>query len=346
MVVQMKLYDVIIPVFNGEKTIVSTIKSIENSGLRDFSILIIDDGSTDATDEKCRLVSLEYDNIHYYRQANRGVSAARNYGMELADAKYIILFDADDNVDSGAFSKVNQIIEECNPDMLIYGMGFDYYHKGRLFRTDYLVYEQEVLFSQDELQEHFVELYQVNAFTSSCNKIIRRELLVQNHIFYDESYFLMEDFLFSLDCIKVCKKIYMLPEVIYRYRQSEDEGNVYRRIRKIESLSDYIKGFQERLTDHPDVLSDVYYMMLRQKLWLSKKKEIQRIAVEHVKSGIPAYKPVDKILEEELRAGNYMKIRYRNIILQVRHRIANVIKASKVYQELKKEGKKHSDIRV
>lgn len=342
----MKLYDVIIPVFNGEKTIIPTIKSIENSGLRDFSILIIDDGSTDATEEKCLLVSLEYDNIRYFRQENCGVSASRNQGLKQSDAKYIILFDADDSVDPGAFSKVDQLIRQYEPDMMIYGMCFDYYRNGKLFRTDRLVYEQEILFSQEELQEHFTELYQANAFTSSCNKVIRRELLVQNHIFYDENYFLMEDFLFSLDCVEVCDKIYMLPEAIYRYRQSEDEGNVYRRIGKIESLSDYMKEFQARLTAHPDVLSDVYYMMLRQKLWLSKKNDIRLIAEDHVRSGIPAYKFTDKALEQELRTGRYMKIRCRNIMLQVRHRVANVIKASIIYQWLTKKDVRDGDIRA
>ena len=341
----MNLYNVIIPVFNGEKTIISTIKSIENSGLRDFSILIINDGSTDTTEEKCLFVSSEYDNIRYFRQENRGVSAARNQGLKQSDGKYIIFFDADDSVAPGAFSKTDQLIRQYEPDMLIYGMCFDYYRNGKLFRTDRMVYEQEILFSRKEVQEHFTELYQVNAFTSSCNKVIRREPLVQNHIFYDERYFLMEDFLFSLDCVDVCDKIYMLPEAIYHYRQSEDESNVYRRIGKIESLSDYMKGFQARLTAHLDVLSDVYYMMLRQKLWLAKRNDIRLIAEDHIRSGISAYKSSDKILERELKTGKYRKIRCRNIMLQVRHRMANAIKTSMIYQWLKKKDYQDDDIR-
>lgn len=333
----MKQYDVIIPVFNGEKTIIHTIKSIEDSGLKDFSILIIDDGSTDGTKEMCLLAAAEYGNIRYFRHENRGVSAARNQGLKQSDAKYIILFDADDSVDSGVFSRVDQIIREYKPDMLIYGMCFDYYHNDRLFRTDRLVYEQETLFSQKELQEHFAELYRANVFTSSCNKVIRRDLLVKNHIFYDESYFLMEDLLFSLDCVKMCEKIYLLNEAIYRYRQSEDEGNVYRRIRKIECISDYMKEFQMRLADHPDVLSDVYYMLLRQKLWLSKRDDIRLIAEDHVRNGFPAFTSSDKELDLELKTGLYVKIRCRNIMLQTRHRIANVIKASRIYQWIKKK---------
>lgn len=333
---KMNQYDVIIPVYNGEKTIIHTIRSIEHSGLSDFSILIIDDGSTDGTKEACLLAAKEYDNIHYFRYENQGVSAARNLGLKQSDAKYIIFFDADDSVDSGSFARVDQIIREYEPDMLIYGMCFDYYRNGRLFRTDRLVYEQETMLTQKELQEHFAELYRANVFTSSCNKVMRSDLLVQNHISYNESYFLMEDFLFSLDCMKVCEKIYLLNEAIYRYRQSEDEGNVYRRIKRIDSISDYMKDFKIRLADHPDVLSDVYYMLLRQKLWLSRRDVIRLIAKDHVRDRFPAFTPSDKSLDLELKTGQYAKIRCRNVMLQTKHKIANVIKVSRIYQWIRK----------
>ena len=335
---RMKQYDVIIPVYNGENTIVRTIRSIESSGLKNFSILIIDDGSTDGTEEACLLCAKEYDNIRYFRYENQGVSAARNLGLKQADAKYVIFFDADDSVDVGAFARVDQIIQEYEPDMLIYGMCFDYYRNGKLFRTDRLVYEYETMLTQEELQEYFAELYRANVFTSSCNKVMRRNLLVQNHISYDENYFLMEDFLLSLDCIKVCEKIYLLNEAIYRYRQSEDEGNVYRRIRRIDSISAYMKDFKTRLANHPDVLSDVYYMLLRQKLCLSRRDDIRQIAEDHVRNGLPAFTPSDKSLDLELKTGQYSKIRCRNIMLQTKHKIANVIKASKIYQLIRKNG--------
>ena len=70
------------------------------------------------------------------------------------------------------------------------------------------------------------------------------------------------------------------------------------------------------------------------------------IAEDHAKSGIPAYKPADIVLEQELKAGNYMKIRCRNIILQVRHSIANIIKASKLYQWIKEREKRNGNIRT
>ena len=50
----------------------------------------------------------------------------------------------------------------------------------------------------------------------------------------------MEDFLFSLECLEHCKRVYMLSKALYHYHQSEDEGNVYRRIKKIGSLSEYV----------------------------------------------------------------------------------------------------------
>ena len=94
-----------------------------------------------------------------------------------------------------------------------------------------------------------MEIYQYNALTSSCNKVIRREMLMKNKIFYREDMFLMEDFLFSLECLEHCKRVYMLSKALYHYHQSEDEGNVYRRIKKNRKLVRVCKAFSGKAVE-------------------------------------------------------------------------------------------------
>lgn len=322
----MNLINVIIPAYNCENTLRQTITSIQNSGLNDFSIIIIDDGSTDGTSNICRNLENEYDNIHCFYQPNAGVSAARNQGIEMSDSTYLLFFDADDTINENALAEVQKILMRYQPDMLIFGMCFDYYYKGKCYRTEKMCYNEEALYSKSGLQEHFAELYQCNALNSSCNKIIRRGLIIENQIRYEEKMFLLEDFLFTLDCLDQCETIYTFPKAIYRYRQSEDEGNVYRRMNRISNLQQFTDPFRCRLEKHADVFSKMYFMLLHQKVWKAHIKEMPKIAEDCLLSDVEPVSLEDNKFYEDLSKGKYLKIRVKNLLAQFRHKIAIRVK--------------------
>ena len=84
------LISVIIPTFNCEKSIKRTVDSIISSGLTDYEIVIVNDGSTDDTATVCNALCNQYDFIKYSEQKNSGVSAARNKGISIATGEYIL----------------------------------------------------------------------------------------------------------------------------------------------------------------------------------------------------------------------------------------------------------------
>lgn len=90
----MSFFSVIIPLFNKEKFIESTLKSVLCQTFNDFEILIINDGSTDKSEEK--ILQFNDPRIHYLKKENDGASSARNYGIEKAQSNYITFIDADD----------------------------------------------------------------------------------------------------------------------------------------------------------------------------------------------------------------------------------------------------------
>ena len=90
----MPFFSVIIPLFNKEKFIEATLKSVLNQTFIDFEILIINDGSTD--NSATIIEGFDDPRIRYFLKENAGVSSARNDGIEKAQSNYISFIDADD----------------------------------------------------------------------------------------------------------------------------------------------------------------------------------------------------------------------------------------------------------
>lgn len=86
---------VIMPVYNGEKYIREAIESILNQTFNDFELVIINDGSTDKTEDIVKSY-LKDDRVKYFKQNNQGYSAACNQGYLFAISKYICFQDCDD----------------------------------------------------------------------------------------------------------------------------------------------------------------------------------------------------------------------------------------------------------
>jgi glycosyltransferase involved in cell wall biosynthesis len=90
---------IIVPVFNKVKYIDDCINSILNQTFADFELILINDGSTDGSDERCGIYAKLDKRIRFIDQDNMGVSAARNKGILVATGKYIGFVDADDSIE-------------------------------------------------------------------------------------------------------------------------------------------------------------------------------------------------------------------------------------------------------
>lgn len=87
---------VIIPMYNTEAYIMQCLQSVINQTFRELEIIVIDDGSTDRSLEICKAVSAVDDRILIFDQKSKGVSSARNRGLEAATGEYVFFLDSDD----------------------------------------------------------------------------------------------------------------------------------------------------------------------------------------------------------------------------------------------------------
>lgn len=94
----MKTISVIIPMYNRELFIRKSIQSVIGQTYQNLEILVIDDGSTDRGPEICRELSLSDNRIQFYVREHRGVSATRNYALDIARGEYVFFLDSDDMI--------------------------------------------------------------------------------------------------------------------------------------------------------------------------------------------------------------------------------------------------------
>ena len=87
---------VIVPIYKAEKTLSKCISSILEQSLPDFELLLIDDGSSDASSSICEDWADRDERIRVFHQQNAGVSAARNKGLVEATGEYVCFVDSDD----------------------------------------------------------------------------------------------------------------------------------------------------------------------------------------------------------------------------------------------------------
>ena len=156
------IFSVVIPCYNCVKTLEATVNSVRACGLTDYEILLIDDGSSDGTAKLCDTLCVRYPELRCVHQENAGVSAARNRGIDEAQGEYLWFVDADDTVDAGALSHAADITAKQRPDVLLFGISFDYYYHGKLYRRDKLVPPCAGNLTLEQLKKQFQEFYECN----------------------------------------------------------------------------------------------------------------------------------------------------------------------------------------
>lgn len=111
------LISVIVPVYNGQDYLGQCIESIEKQSYKNLEVIIVNDGSTDKTAEVCDRLRAAYDNIKVLTLDDRGVSAARNAGMDAAAGELVTFVDADDRLRADTLQVLYHCISQTGSDV-------------------------------------------------------------------------------------------------------------------------------------------------------------------------------------------------------------------------------------
>lgn len=112
------MISVIIPVFNVEKYVSQCLNSVCNQTYSDLEIILVDDGSTDASGEICDKYACHDNRIRVIHQENGGAAAAKNAGLQVVSGEYLSFVDSDDFLEPNAYRYMLQVMQTQGADVV------------------------------------------------------------------------------------------------------------------------------------------------------------------------------------------------------------------------------------
>ncbi len=213
----MRFVDIIIPVYNSEKFLDTTLESVANQHKDiEYSIILVNDGSTDNSAEICDKWAGRYDNIIVIHQENKGVSAARNVGIRSADSEYVAFVDSDDEVKCNWISTVYNRNLNKNADIISYGI--EDVKDGTIINKNTV--EDFYVKTGEEFKKYFTD-YHDKILGSVCLKYYKLSLIKANDIKFDEGVNNNEDMLFDYSVLMCSSEILNIDEALYIYKSRE-----------------------------------------------------------------------------------------------------------------------------
>ena len=240
---------IIIPAYNAEKTILRCLNSFDVRELekQHFEIIVVNDGSHDNTLDLVKSFFQNYENCIVINKKNGGVSSARNVGIKNARGKYVFFCDADDKVIQLNLLKMVEYAEQYNCDIVV----------AKYKTKDDIDFCKDDLPSYKLLDKSFIEnlflpRYIIGKGLSSIwNKLFRRDILIKNHIEFDEKRTLGEDWAFNLDFFNKAKSLFVINEIVYVYSLDNFQGE----------LGKYSKGLAYSLIDNYKKINDIMFLL-------------------------------------------------------------------------------------
>lgn len=194
----------IVPVYNTGEKLNSLLSSLNQIKENDIEVVIIDDGSTDLT--TIQALDKYDDSFRIVHKSNEGVSKTRNLGIELVSGKYIAFIDSDDLLIVEEFLKIRELLDK-DYDLICFN-----YKKNN---QDYIFTNANCEINN---QEYLCSLFDGDIYNGYIwNKIIKRDILINNKIQFNEKVYYNEDRLFCMQLGLNAKTIYHSDIIYYDY---------------------------------------------------------------------------------------------------------------------------------
>ncbi len=245
------IISIIVPVYNAEQTIDRCIESVLNQTLPSFELILIDDGSKDASSNRCNDYAKDDSRIRVIHQNNKGVSAARNVGLDCVSGRYVFFLDSDDELASNTLKTYLELAEKYNADAILGSLAVI---SGNVETIS--GFSEEKLYGNTIWEEICLNPH---PFGWAGGKMYKVDTV--GEVRFNEAMHSQEDFDFNLEIYHQCKSVVCTPFTGYKYYRVNNQREP--------QILDYILN-QTKLLKFADNSTELTYV--------AKKAVLSRIA--------------------------------------------------------------------
>lgn len=279
---------IIVPIYNAEKYLNKCIKSLINQTKENLEFILINDGSTDTSEEIIK--NYQDTRIKYFKNKNQGIGKTRNFGIKKSTGKYIMFLDSDDFLATNACEELFKKAEQDKLDLVI----------NNFYRVEEETSKQEEViiskFKNTTLKENKELLLEINL--APWNKLYKSELLKNNKIKFVED-LKYEDAPFVIEAIDKAKRIGQVNKCLNYYVIHKNSETTIRdeRVFDIIEITDRIRKYFFKRKEYTETVDKLSVRILtnytiQQRVQKDKEVGIKFIdkAFQYMKENIPDYK--------------------------------------------------------
>lgn len=241
---------VVIPIYNTQKYLERCLQSIVDQRGISKEIILVDDGSTDASANICDNYAKRYSFVKAIHISNSGPATAKNVGFRQAIGDYVVFIDSDDKVCEGMFSKMLSLAYRHDADIVCCNY-IQIDEEGNISHVE-ASYKDYVLNTEEGLKH----LLMKDKIYSQCwTKIYKRQMLEEHAIINVDGLKTDEDFIYNLYAFVHSNTVCIIDEPLYIYTHRKDSlsKDYFRK-----HISQFIDNMQLRLEMVDQVIKDKF----------------------------------------------------------------------------------------
>lgn len=206
-------FSIIVPVYNVEKEIRKCLDSIKNQTYGDFEVLCVDDCSKDSSMDIVREYAQKDNRFKILtHEHNRGVSAARNTGLDNASGEYTMFVDSDDWLETNALEIIKDNFDKSKSEVIVFNI-YNCYPDGKKEINDTTNFKKtQALLTENNLNTFIGVVW---------NRTYKTSLINDNHIRFPEG-MIIEDSDFTFKISMHLKSVFIIEDVLYNYLRNRE----------------------------------------------------------------------------------------------------------------------------
>jgi glycosyltransferase involved in cell wall biosynthesis len=264
-------FSVIMPVYNSEKYVKTTIQSILNQSYSNFELIIVDDQSNDNSYFICEKIAYHDNRIKLVQaKQNRGAAAARNLAFDYVQGQYIAFVDSDDTIDQDFLVIAYSYVKDNQIDCVKFGCIEEYFNSdGKKAYSQKCCLTEQVYDTPDTIRQQMVRMEMVPLFGYLWNTIYRASIILDKGLSFNDQYRVNEDFDFNIRYFKYVRRLQCSSYCGYHYAKrlnslslSTKNNDEYYELHMMK-IREFLQSFPSIESIDAQTMSNIFWLYTR-----------------------------------------------------------------------------------